>query len=455
MSLDSFGRNTTIFLPLTNPLIVGLTQNPVLTRTGPNMTRLSKIIISNGKALRQLSVTLEDIVDQWTTSETTFQTAFAANGTPSAASARERGQLISSINNITRSKLHQLGRNNSRLERITNPLSVTLLFSPTTLLGYTLFNANQNISLTGTNLKALAGTITEMTRKWDLATKSFHEQEGNCSVVESLSRAASLEAVDEECLASRPTARSFITSLNDKTQQTLTTFGRSYPRLQSLSTPLWLGLRFSTITEKGFTAYNYNQNISTTAAELKAFADSILQVVREWTESEATFARDSSRDCRLKTVTDAPTVAPRELNSTVAPVEAVVATENSSIASVSVSPSADETSSVIAVTSSPNLEVSTIESEVSTEAASVSSSAVETSSVMAVTSSDLETEMSPATDSVVLETSTSILPSDIAVSQVSSVVPEVSEVFTELTDTTAYPNNGQQLQENLFEKPMY
>lgn len=304
-----------------------------------------------------------------------------------------------------------------------------------------------------------------MTRKWDLTTEQFIEEETNCSLVPTIEthpRAAvlqnqSLEAFDEQCLSSRPTTRSFITSLNEKTQQSLSTFGRSHPRLQSLSTPLWLGLRFSPITEKGFTAYNYNQNISTTATELKAFASSILEVSKQWEEAEEQFARDSSRDCRLKAVTDAPTVTPRELTSTAAPVEVVVATDNTSIGAVSLSPSIVEASSVIAVTLTPSSDAPTIEPAMSTEVTSqsVSPSDVEASSMPAVTSSaildvsTIEPEVSAATVSVIVEALT--LTPETAASEVSSIIAEVSEVVTESTATPAYPNSSQHLQKTLFD----
>ena len=447
VALESFGRNTTIFLPLTTPLTIGLTQRPIFTRTGPNMTALSSVVTANGQAMKQLAGTLETIAQDWASSESIYQATYGPQ-----PNASERRQFIASINNITRTQLHQLGRNNSRLLRITDPLSATLLFSQFTSLGYTLFNANQNIDKTGGNLRGLADTLEDMARKWSMTTAQFLDQEAilcQSSSSASVSRAVpEQQQFDQQCLASRPTNRSFITALNENTQKTLTAFGQSNLRLQSLSTALWLGLRFSTLTQRGFTAYNYNQNISVTGAELKAFAEAILEVTKQWEAAEVQFARDSNRDCRLpspttNTTTD-PLINPRVMPNTEAPVTAAPAevVTTSSLAPSPVTTAAPQVSltstTAASVTPSAIVEASTSTAPVAPEEAAA------TTTVSSVVSQTSTTAAAPVT-SVIRETSTSTAspvsttaaPSVIVEASTSAVVPSTASVAPKEAATTA------------------
>ena len=444
VALESFGRNTTIFLPLTTPLTIGLTQRPIFTRTGPNMTALSSVVTANGQAMKQLAGTLETIAQDWASSESTYQATYGPQ-----PNASERRQFIASINNITRTQLHQLGRNNSRLLRITDPLSATLLFSQFTSLGYTLFNANQNIDKTGGNLRGLADTLEDMARKWSMTTAQFLDQEAifcQSSSSASVSRAVpEQQQFDQQCLASRPTNRSFITALNENTQKTLTAFGQSNLRLQSLSTALWLGLRFSTLTQRGFTAYNYNQNISVTGAELKAFAEAILEVTRQWEAAEVQFARDSNRDCRLpspttNTTTD-PLINPRVMPNSGAPVTAAPAevVTTSSLAPSPVTSAVSQASTTAApVTPSAIVEASTSTASVAPEEAAatttVSPAVSQTSTTAAVPVTSAIRETSTSTASPV---STTAAPSVIVEASTSAVVPSTASVAPEETATTA------------------
>lgn len=449
VALESFGRNTTIFLPLTTPLTIGLTQRPIFTRTGPNMTALSSVVTANGQAMKQLAGTLETIAQDWASSESTYQATYGPQ-----PNASERRQFIASINNITRTQLHQLGRNNSRLLRITDPLSATLLFSQFTSLGYTLFNANQNIDKTGGNLRGLADTLEDMARKWSMTTAQFLDQEAilcQSSSSASVSRAVpEQQQFDQQCLASRPTNRSFITALNENTQKTLTAFGQSNLRLQSLSTALWLGLRFSTLTQRGFTAYNYNQNISVTGAELKAFAEAILEVTRQWEAAEVQFARDSNRDCRLPSATPTttdPLINPRVMPNTEAPVTAAPAevVTTSSLAPSPVTTAAPQVSltSTTAASVTPSAIV-----EASTSTAPVAPEAVAATTTVSPVSQTSTTAAAPVT-SVIRETSTSTVnpetssPVTSAVSQVSLASTTVApSVIVEASTSAAVPSTA-------------
>lgn len=186
--------------------------------------------------------------------------------------------------------------------------------------GSGMFNFNLPISKTGEHLKVFAKTLDDMVKQWDTTRMKFLEKEQReCrsasqteSTTTSTAATPSTTTVKYSSDAS-PTASSTTTTtttvapktpavivnkpavcnqsttppnpipaLNVFTRKSMTDFGVQVPRLRPLITGLWIGLNFNPYTQKGAALYNYNENVSTVAANLKLLSKEIARMAVEW-----------------------------------------------------------------------------------------------------------------------------------------------------------------------------
>lgn len=177
-----------------------------------------------------------------------------------------------------------------------------------------MFNFNQPISKTGEHLKAFAKTLNDMVKQWDNTRMKFLEQEQReCrSLSETQSTTPSTPStttvkyssdapstttttttvapITPAVIVNKPAfcnesllaRENPIPALNSYTRKSMTDFGAQVPRLRPLITGLWIGLNFNPYTQKGAALYNYNENVSTVAANLKLLSKEIAKMAVEW-----------------------------------------------------------------------------------------------------------------------------------------------------------------------------
>lgn len=84
------------------------------------------------------------------------------------------------------------------------------------------------------------------------------------------------------CNQSLLASKNPIPALNTFTRKSMTDFGVQVPRLRPLITGLWIGLNFNPYTKKGAALYNYNEDVSTVAANLMLLSKEIAKMAVEW-----------------------------------------------------------------------------------------------------------------------------------------------------------------------------
>ncbi len=188
------------------------------------------------------------------------------------------------------------------------------------MTGSGMFNFNQPISKTGEHLKAFAKTLDDMVKQWDQTKMKFLQQEQNecrsanrveatttttttppstttakqssdspqtaatstTTTASPLTPDAVTVKTPTNCSQSASTRQNPIPALNVYTRKTMTDFGVQVPRLRPLITSLWIGLNFNPFTQKGAALFNYNEDVSTAAANLKLLAKEIEKMAVEW-----------------------------------------------------------------------------------------------------------------------------------------------------------------------------